>query len=369
MPAKKTAAKKPVAKKATAVKAASAKKVAPPKKSLRRRDSQGTMAAHDASNDIEYPALLGTMERQEGKVFVITGSTTGVGYHAARACASKGATVVMLNRASPRVAAAVAAISAEVTAEARDGRGVAAKLVAIECDLMSFASVRQAAAAVTAQFPAGIDVVCLNAGIGPSDEEATEDGFDHTMQVNHLGHFLLTKELLPLLEKAAQGKGDARIVSVSSFVRYIWPFHAEAANAVYYRKLGEAGSLGGNSMGLMCRGGPFQRYHQSKLANMLFTSALDEKLRASGSRVKALVAAPGFAITPIFGKVDIKTLGGNTADTMFNIFARTYAQSAADGAVPILTCMVLPSAISGQSYEPADWGPGWRFKVSGPAKV
>ena len=184
---------------------------------------------------------------------------------------------------------------------------------------------------------------------------------------------MLVKELLPLLEKTAQKKGDARIVHHSSVIRHIFPIHTEGANPLYYAKLGDPGSQGGNKFGMMKTGGPHNRYHQSKLANMLFTSALQDKLLASGSKVKALVAAPGLAATDIFGRSAAlaETEGHHHlgfGGSMFMRFIRAYQmQSAVDGSVPLLTCMVLPTAESGQLYEPLNYPVGGR--VHGPAIV
>ena len=66
----------------------------------------------------------------------------------------------------------------------------------------------------------GLDVICNNAGIMALKDQATIDGFDIQMQTNHLSHFLLTKELLPLLEIAAEKRGEARIVNHTSISRY-----------------------------------------------------------------------------------------------------------------------------------------------------
>ena len=65
-----------------------------------------------------------------------------------------------------------------------------------------------------------IDVLCNNAGVMAMKDIATSDGYDVQMQVNHLSHFLLTKELLPLIKLAAESKGEARIVNHTSVARY-----------------------------------------------------------------------------------------------------------------------------------------------------
>ena len=82
-------------------------------------------------------------------------------------------------------------------------------------------------------------------------------GYDTQMQTNHLSHFLLTKELFPLLDKAAKAKGDARVVNHSSGAR---KFPSSPLQAKYLGKNG--GSLGGNGNSMLFGGARWQRYHQ-----------------------------------------------------------------------------------------------------------
>merc|ERR1711963_932280 len=113
----------------------------------------------------------------------------------------------------------------------------------------------------------GLDVLCNNAGIMATKDEATEDGFDTQMQTNHLSHFLLTAELFPLLEKAANANGEARVVNHSSIARYS---PAQPLEAKYFGKNG--GKLGGDA-DACCRpfsGGRWKRYQQTKLANVVY---------------------------------------------------------------------------------------------------
>ena len=85
----------------------------------------------------------------------------------------------------------------------------------VECDLMSFDSVRKAGAQLRGELANGLDVLCNNAGVMTVKDEATVDGCDTQMQTNHLSHFLLTAEVWTLLEKAASLRGEARVVNHS----------------------------------------------------------------------------------------------------------------------------------------------------------
>ena len=283
-----------------------------------------------------FPAFAAALPSQTGRVIAITGSTSGTGLVAALSAAQKGAHVVLLNRPSPRAAAAVQLLQDRVPGCA---------VTSIACDLASFASVRAAAAALREQFSAtGIDVLLNNAGVMALQDIATEDGFDVQMQTNHLSHFLLSKEVFPLLERAAELRGEARIVHHSSGARR---FPATALSAEHLGRNG--GALGGNSASMLCGGARWQRYHQTKLANSVFTLALRDRLQARNSKVKALCAAPGLAATNL--QVTTHAEGG---------FAETWimrwAQSAEDGTMPLLTCALAQGVRSGELYEP--WGMG-----------
>jgi NAD(P)-dependent dehydrogenase (short-subunit alcohol dehydrogenase family) len=101
-------------------------------------------------------------------------------------------------------------------------------------------------------------------------KKATSDGYDIQMQTNHLSHFLLTSLLMPDLEKAAQARGDARIVNHSSGARSgIGSKAAQPIQAKYMQPVTASEDLGGDDFA-----GCWQRYQQTKLANVVFTLAL-----------------------------------------------------------------------------------------------
>ena len=88
-----------------------------------------------------------------------------------------------------------------------------AGFVKVECDLQSFESVKRAAHMIINECKDGLDALCNNAGVMALKDQATNDGFDIQMQTNHLSHFLMTKELMPILKKAADNKGGNFLVS------------------------------------------------------------------------------------------------------------------------------------------------------------
>lgn len=265
-----------------------------------------------------------------GRIAVLTGTTSGTGYVCARELGRLGATVLLLNRDSPRAEASLAKLREEVPG---------ATFTPITCDLQHFASVRAAVAKITAEYDR-LDILCNNAGVMALPDEATKDGYDVQMQTNCLSHFLLTKKLFELLLKS----DDARIVNHSSQARLGPPLEAK-----YFGKNG--GKLGGDGTDEAGFGGPrWVRYHQTKLANCAFTYGLRDKLEAAGiTHVKALVAHPGLASTQL--QVTTAKTGGMDADSDF----MKQAQSAEDGALGILRACADPKAQSGDFYGPEGW--------------
>jgi NAD(P)-dependent dehydrogenase (short-subunit alcohol dehydrogenase family) len=178
-------------------------------------------------------------------------------------------------------------------------------------------------------------------------DEATVDGYDTQMQTNHLSHFLLTAELLPLLEASAETVGDARVVTQSSFGRLHTP--NKQLEEKYFGKNG--GNLGGNDIGMM-KGGCFYRYFQTKLANSVFTYGLAEKLTAKNSKVRAICAHPGSSDTNLLHQMDI----GIFMRAMTKLMTPFMMQTAADGAMGLITGMMATDAQSGVLYGPKDNG-------------
>jgi NAD(P)-dependent dehydrogenase (short-subunit alcohol dehydrogenase family) len=307
------------------------------------RDDHTVPTKGYGADDKHYSDFVSALPSQVGKVCVITGTTSGTGYYWSLAAAKKGATVVMLNRASNRATSSAADLRAECPEGTFDD--------SIECDLMSFASVRTAAAAIVEKYGvSGVNVLCCNAGIMAFADEATTDGFDVQMQTNHLSHFLLVSLLMPLLDTAAEKCGEARIVNHSSIAR-----QGVKLEAKYMERNG--GNLGGDSSSMFLGGARWVRYSHTKMANCVFTHALKKRLDAKGSKVRALTAAPGLATT----NLQVTTLGkGGMSDSSCccggNFWIMKMAQSSGDGAMGIIHCAFNADAKSGEFWEPPGTG-------------
>ena len=268
-----------------------------------------------------------------GKIVAITGTTSGTGFFCAREVAKKGANVILLNRKSERADNSLHQLKEAVPNGHFDS---------IECDLQNFASVHNAIDAIRSKYDK-VDVLVNNAGVMALKDYGTADGYDVQMQTNVLSHFLITKGLFPLLKKSEQ----ARIVNHSSMARLGPPLEAKyfAANG------GNLGGDGTEEENKSFQGPRWSRYHQTKLANAVFTYSLKKKLEeANITNVLALLAHPGLAATKL--QVTTAIDGGmeNNSPLM------TRAQSAEDGATGIIRAAMDPAAVSGNFYGPtAGW--------------
>jgi NAD(P)-dependent dehydrogenase (short-subunit alcohol dehydrogenase family) len=202
----------------------------------------------------------------ERKVVVITGGNTGIGKEAAVGLVQAGATVVITSRDRERGEKARAEI-ADRTGPERD----VMKIHVMELDLASFASVRRFAGDFVERFDR-LDVLINNAGLLLSQRSETEEGFETTFGVNHLGHFLLTSLLV---ERLKANDGGARVINLSSVA------HKRARHGLDFDDL--QSTRGYAAMPV---------YSRSKLANIYFTRELGHRLDGDGVTVNAL--HPGF---------------------------------------------------------------------------
>lgn len=267
-----------------------------------------------------------------GRIVAVTGTTSGTGYVCARELARLGARVFLLNRESPRSAASLARLQEEVPGGTFE---------AITCDLQDFDSVRAAAASIRERVDR-LDVLCNNAGVMALPDRATKDGYDVQIQTNCISHFLLTRELFPLLEQS----DDGRIVNHTSAARLGPPLEAR----FFGRNGGDLGGDGTDAENAAFTGPRWSRYHQTKLGNAVFTYELQHRLDARGtSNVKALLAHPGLARTGL--QVTTAETGGMAMGTGF----MDQAQTAEDGALGILRGCADPEAKPGDFFGPDGW--------------
>lgn len=228
---------------------------------------------------------------EQEKIAIVTGANSGMGLASTVELAKEGYRVVMVCRSAQR--------GEQALQEAKRQSG-SARIELMLCDLGSLASIREFAAAFTSVYPK-LDVLLNNAGIIAIRRETTADGFESMIGVNHLGPFLLTHLLLGHLKQAPQG----RIVNVSSGAHKAGTIHFPDPH--------------------MTQGyGIWKGYAQSKLANILFTKELAERLRGTTVTVNCL--HPGAVSTNI--GVNRTTGFGKSVHALLRPFFLTPAKGA-----------------------------------------
>ncbi|BFZ53432.1 hypothetical protein PYCC9005_000455 [Savitreella phatthalungensis] len=190
---------------------------------------------------------------QKGKVALVTGGNTGIGYETVKELVRNGAKVYLAARNEQRANAAISKLQKELEGVADKGT-----VEWLPLDLCSLASTKQAAETFAAK-EQRLDVLVNNAGIMATSYKKTGDNLEEQFQTNHVAHFLLTRLLIPRLEAA-----DApRVVNVSSLAHKNFPPPADCFSSEERAN----SELGGTGV----------RYGQSKAANVLFTQGLSKR--------------------------------------------------------------------------------------------
>jgi NAD(P)-dependent dehydrogenase (short-subunit alcohol dehydrogenase family) len=256
---------------------------------------------------------------QTGRVAIITGSNTGIGFGAAAVLAAKGAHTVLAVRNLDKGNDAVARIKAA---------SPNATVTLQQLDLTSLENIRKAADNLRTDFPR-IDLLINNAGVMYTDKASTKDGYELQFGTNHLGHFALTGLLLDNM-LAVDGSRVVTVSSVGHRIRAKIHFDDLNLDRNYNRVVA---------------------YGQSKLANLLFTYALAQRLAAKGAPTIATAAHPGASDTEL-----LRNMPGGIRQVSQFFWSTFIAQSAEMGAEPTLRAAADPSAQNGQYYGPGGLG-------------
>jgi len=261
---------------------------------------------------------LADLPDQRGRTAIVTGANSGLGAATARTLAHSGARVVLACRDVAKGEAAAASMIGAV--EVR------------QLDLASLDGVRAFAAGVEEP----VDVLVNNAGVMAPPRGETADGFELQLGTNHLGHFALTGLLLDRVRD--------RVVTLSSNAHRI-------------------GRIRFDDLQSERRYGAWTAYGQSKLANLLFALELQRRLDAAGSPLRSVAAHPGYAATnlQLAGPALAHSRLGAAAMRIGN---RLFAQSAQDGARPVLYAATVRD-LAGGSYV----GPGGPGELRGAPKL
>jgi NAD(P)-dependent dehydrogenase (short-subunit alcohol dehydrogenase family) len=270
------------------------------------------------------PNLVVTVPDLSGRLAVVTGSNSGLGFGLARRLSAAGADVVMAIRNRAKGEAAIDEIRATVPN---------AKLTIKPLDLSSLAGV----AALGEQLNADgrpIDILINNAGVmTPPKRDATTDGFELQFGSNHLGHFALTAHLLPLLRAA----DSPRVVSLSSMAARQGRIHFDDPQ---FEKSYT----------------PMQAYGQSKLAVLMFARELDRRSKEAGWGIVSTAAHPGLTKTNL--QISGPSHGRSKPSTMAQLYKLSWRltpflwQEIDEGILPALYAATSAQAEGGAYYGP-----------------
>lgn len=247
---------------------------------------------------------------------IITGSTEGIGYEDALALSSVGWKVVMMGRNTQKGAESIARIQ-QINPKAN---------VSFEkIDLADLSSIKSFASRMILKRQA-IDLLINNAGVmTPPKRLETADGFELQFGTNHIGHFALTAQLLPLLRQSPY----ARVITLSS-----------VAN--------REGSINFDDLQSKSSYVPGKAYSQSKLANLMFALELQRQSDKHGWGITSVAAHPGVSRTNLL----ITGAGRWSVAGMARTFLPFLFQPSAQGALPTLYAATSPEAKGGGYYGP-----------------
>ena len=294
------------------------------------------MASNQFGNKGWTPDRIGNLN---GKIYVITGTTSGTGFEATKILLSKGAKVVMLNRNPKKAEVTVKTLKQEL--------GIHIDVLTIKMDLAEQASVKKAAEEVLQTVPK-IDALICNAAIAQVPKQTlTVDGWESQMGTNYYGNWTLQALLFPLIEKS---KG--RIVTVGSMG------YDMGIKTIKFDDLNWDKDYTPNNA-----------YSQSKLAQIMSMYELQYRLKeAEKTDIKAYACHPGSSRTNL-----INTSGSFMMKLIFNLMKLSpLTQSAEKGAYPQLMCATEPNLDQKGFYGPtgrSNWvGPVGAHKIEPHAK-
>jgi protochlorophyllide reductase len=253
-----------------------------------------------------------------GKVVVVTGANSGLGFESSKIMAAHGATVVLTARNLEKGKAAHAAILKDAPA---------ASLDLMQLDVGDLKSVQAFVSAFKTKYDR-LDILLNNAGVMAIPRQLTPDGFEMQFGVNHLGHFALTGLLLDVITRTP----GARIHNVSSSANYTGTINFDDL-------MGEENYS------------RWAAYGQSKLANVFFTFELQKRLVATGFDTLANVSHPGLVIGNLQAN-SVEQSGTSFEGMLYRIAGPLMAQDISMGVLPMLYAMTAEDAKGGVFYGP-----------------
>ena len=264
---------------------------------------------------------------QSGRVVLVTGANSGLGFETAKALLCKGATVIMGCRSMDK------GLYARKTLLQITSKG---NIDLLELDLADLIEVNRAANQLISKYDR-LDLLINNAGLMAPPRTLSNQGLEIQFAVNHLAHMALTLILMPLLSKTS----GSRVVTVTSGAQYMGEISWDDLQG---EKLYDRWAF----------------YSQSKLANVMFALELENRLRNAKHNVSSMLAHPGLART----NLQLTSISANNSwqESLAYKFMGPFFQSAEMGVLPQLFAATDPKAQGGEQYGP-------RFNISGYPKL
>lgn len=256
-----------------------------------------------------------------GKVAIVTGCATGIGFDSCKVLAEKGCEVVVTARSLDKATATADRIKAIVPS---------AKLIPMALDIGSFASVKEFSAGFLGMGKP-LNILLCSAGIMAPPYRKTKDGIESQIGTNHLGHYLLTMLLLERMNETAKASGVQGRVSFTASVNH---------HGTY-----PTGLMPNADMNDESKYEAWQAYGQSKLANILCARFLAEKLKEKGVNIGAYALHPGAVNS------EITQQQNPIVAKLYAAIAGPLLKTCSQGAATQIYCATNPGAISGEYYE------------------
>lgn len=251
-----------------------------------------------------------------GKIIIVTGGNSGLGYESVKAFAEKGAEVILACRDLEKGKMARAEMMQTI---------MSGKIEVLPLDLMDLSSVKNFVSLFRKNY-GQLDVLLNNAGIMTTPYFLTKDGFEAQLGTNHLGHFALTGQLIDLIVKTPM----SRVVNVSSMA-HKWG-KMDFSNLQFEQGKGYS---------------PIKAYGRSKLSNLLFTYELQRRFEKENLNSIAVAAHPGVSNTNLNRYISRKFLY-----KIVSPLAGSIMQAANMGALPQIRASVDPNVKGSEYYGP-----------------
>ena len=247
------------------------------------------------------------VKEMKGKVAIVTGGNSGLGLETAKFLDNKGVQVIIAVRDTKK---------GEIVIKENNLKNS----IVMELNLASFRSIRSFSQEFKSRYKV-LDFLVNNAGVMMTDELKTVDGYELQFGTNHLGHFLLTKELVEIMDTDT----ESRIIILSSLA------HKWGKKTINFDNINLTGQYDKQNA-----------YSQSKLSNLVFAMELSDRLKSKNSKIKVIACHPGFSKTNLQRELNKVT----------KLFTDLMSQESDFGVLPTLRAITDKTLTGGEYLGP-----------------